>query len=228
MRNKFEGLHVLIHSGAGAERNPPVPTTELTEIIVNGGASFIQLRDKNVDDETLVRLGTQMIELFGSRNLNIPLIINDRVEVALALKDKYPKAQLGIHVGQSDMPATQVRELIGDQMMLGVSAATVHEAVKAEQDGADYVGVGPVFKTVSKQDAVEPIGLQGLQEIRDRVSIPVVVIGGINEHNARNVIESGADGIAVIGAVLRAEDPGQASQTLSKILKTPTFTNRYT
>lgn len=176
---------------------------------IEGGASVIQLRDKNIDDEAMITLGKNIMVLTKGK---IPLIVNDRVNVALAIGAQ------GIHVGQDDIPARQVKKIIGNSMMLGVSANTVSEAKKAELDGADYIGAGPVFQTSTKLDADPVIGLHGLRKIKESVSIPVVGIGGINAKNAKDVIKI-ADGIAVVSAVMAAKDPKKATQNLSEIIK---------
>jgi thiamine-phosphate pyrophosphorylase len=214
------GLHVLIDSEAGAERIPPIPTIELTEMIVDGGALYIQLRDKHVDDVTMVDLAMQMMNLFEKIGRDIPLVINDRVEVALELRRRGVEGQLGIHVGQNDMRASEVKEKIeGQNILLGVSASTVEEAIKAQKDGANYIGVGPIYETKNKTDAVKPIGIEGLKTIREAVSIPIVAIGGISLKNIKEVMKAGIDGIAVIGAVLTAINPQQATRELAGFIK---------
>jgi len=159
-------------------------------------------------DETMIVLGKKILELTAGR---VPFIVNDRVNVALAIGAD------GVHVGQSDMPAVEVRRLIGPDKILGVSVSTAAQAIKAQEDGADYLGVGPVFPTQTKTDADPPIGLSVLAEIRKAVSLPIIAIGGINQSNARKVMQF-ANGIAVIGAVMSAKDPLQATRNLAIIL----------
>ena len=143
----------------------------------------------------------------------MPLIVNDRLDVALAIKAE------GVHVGQDDMPATLTRNLMGQKGIVGVSATNLQEAIQAEEDGADYLGVGPIFATPTKPDAAPPMGLEGLAEVCRRVSIPVVAIGGINEHNAAAVIEAGADGVAVVSAVVAAPDVAAAARRLREVVE---------
>lgn len=176
---------------------------------IGGGATVIQLRDKNADYEEMVASGRELIRVAGGK---IPVIVNDDIEVAMAIGAQ------GVHVGQKDMPAKNAREKIGDEMVLGVSAGSVEEAIKAEQDGADYIGAGPVFPTSTKLDADPCIGLDGLRNIKASVSIPVVAIGGISAKNAGEVLKV-ADGIAVVSAVMAADDPRQAAEGLLKIVK---------
>lgn len=180
--------------------------TDLIRAALAGGATAIQLRDKEVSTREMIRLGQALHEI--TRAAGVPLIVNDRVDVALALDAE------GVHVGQDDMPASLARRLIGSERILGVSAGTVEEARRAEQEGADYLGVGDVFGTPSKSDAGAPIGVAGLQEIVRAVSIPVVAIGGITVENVGTIAETGAAGVAVISAVLGAADPESATRLL--------------
>ena len=140
-------------------------------------------------------------------------IVNDRVDVALAVDAD------GVHVGQDDMPADLVRRLIGPDKVLGVSAATPAEAIKARADGADYLGVGAIYATNSKADAGMPTGPALLKRIREVVDLPLVAIGGLNVHNAAEAVEFGADGVAVISAVVSAPDIRQATQVLKAVVE---------
>ncbi len=198
------GLHVL----TDRQLLEPRSVIEVIAMVIEGGASAIQLRDKNTSDEEMIDLGKKILKLTIGR---VPFIVNDRVRVALAIGAD------GIHVGQKDMPADQVRKLIGPDMILGVSASTIAQAIKAQEDGADYLGVGPIFSTRTKTDADPPIGLDGLSDIRNAVSLPIIAIGGIKKRNAPQVMQF-ADGIAVISAVLRAGDPLQATRELAIII----------
>jgi thiamine-phosphate pyrophosphorylase len=201
---EIKGLHVITDS----EIAKPRSLIEVIKQSIAGGATVIQLRDKTASDEDMIALGREILKLTSG---NIPLIINDRIKVALALNAQ------GIHVGQSDLPARQVRNLISPEMILGVSALTADQAVKAQEDGADYLGVGPIFPTSSKPDADPAIGLAGLIKIKNAVRIPIIAIGGINKANALEVMRY-AEGIAVISAVMGAENPFKASQELSVII----------
>jgi thiamine-phosphate pyrophosphorylase len=213
----LNGVNVLVHGTARKEHNTPPPTIQLTQGLTENGKTFIQLRDKGMSDEAMTSWGLQMRKALDPK---IPLIINDRVAVAMAIRDSGIEGQIGLHVGQSDTPASEVRRLIGDDMILGVSASTVEQAIQAKKDGADYLGVGPLFPTKNKDDADPPIGLRGLAEIRAAVEdIPIIAIGGINEDNVAAVMRYGANGVAVIGAVLGADDPKLAADTLANIVK---------
>lgn len=179
---------------------------EVVRAAVRGGATLVQLREKNASTRAMVELGQELRGL--TRKAGVPLIVNDRVDVALAADAD------GVHVGQDDMPATLARRIIGPNMILGVSATSFEEALRAEQDGADYLGVGPIFATGSKADAAPPMGLDGLSAVATRVSIPIVAIGGISLQNVDAVVEAGADGIAIISAVVGAPDVEQAARLL--------------
>jgi thiamine-phosphate pyrophosphorylase len=186
---------------------------ETTRAALRGGATAVQLRNKSGDTGAMLTLGRSLLEL--TRAAGTPLIVNDRVDVALALDAD------GLHVGQDDLPARLARQLIGPERILGVSVGTVDEAKQAERDGADYLGAGDVFGTLSKPDAGPPIGLSGLAEIARAVTIPVVAIGGINEANAASVIEAGAAGVAVISAVTDSLNPEDAARRFHETLNLP-------
>lgn len=184
---------------------------EVAQAAIEGGASIIQFRDKEMSTRQLVETARKIKEL--TDEASIPLIINDRLDVALAVDAD------GVHVGQDDMPAALARQLIGPHKILGVSASTVEEALQAEREGADYVSASPVFTTPTKPDAPPPTGLEGLRAIVEAVNLPVIAIGGINEKNAAEVIEAGAQGIAVISAVISAPDIVAAARHLRETVE---------
>ncbi|MGB5931814.1 MAG: thiamine phosphate synthase [Anaerolineae bacterium] len=184
---------------------------EVAQATIEGGASIIQFRDKQMSTRQLVETARKIKEL--TDEASIPLIINDRLDVALAVDAD------GVHVGQDDMPAALARQLIGPHKILGVSASTVEEALQAEREGADYVSASPVFTTPTKPDAPPPTGLEGLKAIVEAVNLPVIAIGGINEKNAAEVIEAGAQGIAVISAVISAPDIVAAARYLRETVE---------
>lgn len=177
---------------------------------IEGGATLIQYREKNASTRRMITEAAQLRDLCHQHG--IPFIVNDRVDVALAVDAD------GVHVGQEDMPAAIARELIGDAKLLGVSAENLEQAHKAIKDGADYLGVGTIFQTATKSDAGKPIGLDNLEKIVRISSIPIVAIGGINKSNAAEVIRSGANGIAVISAVVGADNIEQATRELIAIV----------
>ncbi len=184
---------------------------EMTAAALAGGATVVQLRDKEATTRQLVDAASRMLPL--TRRVGVPLIINDRVDVALAVDAD------GAHVGQDDLPAAIARRLLGSGKFLGVSAGTEAEAVAAERDGADYVGVGPVFPALAKADAGPPIGVEALAEIVRAVRIPVVAIGGILHEHAPAMIRAGAAGVAVINAVLVESDIAAATHRLVEVIR---------
>lgn len=175
---------------------------------IEGGVTFVQLREKNLDNESFVKEAIEIQSL--CRNHNIPFIINDNVEIAKKINAD------GVHVGQRDMEAGNVRKLIGEDKILGVSAQTVEQAVLAEKQGADYLGVGAIFPTGSKADA-DDVSYDTLKNICSAVKIPVVAIGGINADNVSELEHSGISGIAVISAIFAADDIKAAAEKLKKL-----------
>lgn len=173
---------------------------------IEGGATAIQLRDKEASTKELVEAGLALRKFTWGKG--VTFIVNDRVDVALAVEAD------GVHLGQDDMPIRLARKLMGPERIVGASAGNVEEAIRAEREDADYLGVGSVFATGTKPDAGPPIGLAGLKEIVRAVHIPVVAIGGINEDNAGEVIRAGADGVAVISAVVGAPHVAEAAKRL--------------
>lgn len=175
------------------------------ELAIKGGATFVQLREKNADEDEFLELALKVQKV--CRAYRVPFVINDNVELAKKIDAD------GVHVGQEDMNALDVRKLIGSKKILGVSASTVSEALLAEKQGADYLGVGAVFATNSKDDA-ESVSHQALKEICDAVKIPVVAIGGISLNNVDELKGSGIAGISVISAIFGAADIEEASKKL--------------
>jgi len=178
---------------------------------IAGGATIVQYREKDAAASEMIEVAGRLHRI--TKAVGIPLIINDRLDVALAVDAE------GVHVGQDDMNATYARKIIGDSKLLGVSVKTVKEALAAVREGADYLGVGDIFGTATKKDAGEPIGLKMLKKIADRVNIPVVGIGGITKVNAGSVMESGADGVAVISAIIGKPDPEKEARELMGIVR---------
>ncbi|MBQ6550199.1 MAG: thiamine phosphate synthase [Lachnospiraceae bacterium] len=183
---------------------------EVVEEALSGGATTVQLREKELDDPAFLDEALALTALCG--RYNVPLIINDNVDVAVKCGAQ------GVHIGQHDMPAAEVRKMIGPELILGVSAQTVEQAVQAEKDGADYLGVGAVFSTSTKLDA-EDVSFETLRAICDAVSIPVVAIGGITKDNIAKLAGSGIDGIAVVSAIFAAPDVRKASEELREIVR---------
>lgn len=185
---------------------------QVVSAAVEGGVSVVQIREKECGAAEFLVLACRLRACL--ENAGVPLVVNDRVDVALAC------GAAGVHVGQEDLPCAVVRRLIGDSMLLGVSVATAGQAVAAEKAGADYVSVSPVFPTPTKPDVSDAVGLEGLTEIRRAVRLPVVAIGGINAANAPQVIRAGADGVCVVSAIVAAPDPRRAASELRSAVAT--------
>lgn len=181
---------------------------EIIEEAIKGGTTVVQIREKEGETLDFYNLALKVKEI--TSKYNVPLIVNDRIDVALAIKSE------GVHIGQTDMPADVARSLIGDEMILGVSASTVEEARKAEKDGADYIGTGAVFPTATKDDAPS-ITKDDLKEVTGSINIPTVAIGGITLENANELAGTGIAGISVVSAIMNSKDPKIASENLLKI-----------
>jgi thiamine-phosphate pyrophosphorylase len=203
-------LRLMLHVLTDRELSRGRSTLAVVEAALNGGATVIQLRDKTSSTRQLIEDGQALREL--TRRRDALLIVNDRIDVALAIKAD------GVHVGQDDMPARIARRMIGPDRILGVSIGTSKEARAAIADGADYLGIGPIYTTRSKRDAGLPVGLNLLHELVHDHSIPLVAIGGINRANTREIVQSGATGIAVISAVVSADDITQATRDLIRAI----------
>ena len=181
---------------------------EQVEAALKGGATFVPLRENELDDATFLAEAIEIQAL--CKRYNVPFVINDNVEIARKMNAD------GVHVGQRDMEAGNVRALLGEDKILGVSAQTVEQAILAEARGADYLGVGAVFHTGSKAEA-DDVSHETLKAICDAVSIPVVAIGGIGRYNVLELSGSGICGIAVISAIFAAEDITSATAELKAL-----------
>jgi thiamine-phosphate pyrophosphorylase len=176
------------------------------EDALKGGVTLLQLREKDISSLDFYNIAIKLKQI--SDAYNVPLIINDRLDIALAADAD------GLHIGQEDIPIAEARRLLGPKKILGYSVSNVKEAVYGEKNGADYLGAGPVYITGSKSDAGAPIGPEGIKCIKESISIPVVGIGGIGIDNIDEVRHSGVDGISVISAILGKEDIEGASRKL--------------
>lgn len=184
--------------------------TSVCKSVLENGATFLQIREKDLDEETFEQEAAVLKKL--CEVYHIPFVVNDSVEIALHIDAD------GVHVGQSDIKGRDIRSMIGNEKILGISAGTVEEAVSAEKAGADYIGVGAVFDTSTKKNA-RNLTVENLKEISESVSIPVVAIGGITASNIMELSNSGVDGIAVVSAIFAAENPGEATAKLLKLSK---------
>lgn len=180
----------------------------IIEEAIKGGTSIVQLREKTASTKDFYQLALKVKEI--TSKYGVPLLINDRIDIAIAVDSE------GVHIGQDDMPADIARKIIGEDKILGVSASTVEEAKKAQEDGADYIGSGAVFPTATKDDA-DSVSREELKEIVDSIDIPVVAIGGITLDNASLLKDSGIAGFSVVSAIMSADNPKEASQRLRDI-----------
>lgn len=182
--------------------------TEAVEQAILGGCTMIQLREKALSSLEFYNQAVAVKQV--TDKYHIPLIINDRIDIAMAVQ------ATGVHIGQHDLPAAAVRKVIGENMLLGVSASSIAEAIQAQQDGADYLGVGAMFPTGTKTDA-DSVSMEELQKIRTAVSLPIVVIGGINKGNAGRFKPMGIDGLAVVSAIIAQSDIKAAAAELKDL-----------
>lgn len=189
-------------------------TVDIVRDAIAGGIDVVQLREKETTARFRYELGLELREL--TAEADVDLIVNDRVDIARAIDAD------GVHIGQSDLSVDVVRDLLGPEAIVGCSTATLEEASQAEAAGADYLGVGTVYGTTSKDVAEykDGVGPERIAEIVDAVSIPVVGIGGITADNAGPVVEAGAAGVAVISEITAAEDPRAATEALAETVET--------
>ncbi|MFB6236656.1 MAG: thiamine phosphate synthase [Halopenitus sp.] len=187
-------------------------TEAVVEAALDGGVDAVQLREKDLDARTRYHIGERLREL--TTEADAALIVNDRIDLAAAVDAD------GVHLGQSDLPVEVAREQLGDDAIVGCSTSTVREAEIAEAAGADYLGVGAVYGTSSKDvdAAKDGIGTDRIRATAEAVDIPVIGIGGIGPSNAAPVVEAGATGVAVISAITAAEDPEAAAAELSEVV----------
>lgn len=179
--------------------------TKVCKEVLENGATFLQIREKDLDEETFEEEAKALKEL--CEKYHVPFVVNDNVDIALEIDAD------GVHVGQSDIKGRDIRSILGPDKILGISAGTVEEAVAAEKAGADYIGVGAVFGTSTKKDA-RNLSVEKLREISKAVTIPVVAIGGINKSNLMDLSGSAVHGVAVVSAIFAAEDVGKATAEL--------------
>ncbi len=175
------------------------------EDVLKAGATFIQLREKNADYEHILKLAKEIKAL--TDKYDVPFVIDDNIDVAVAVDAD------GVHVGQSDTEAKKAREILGENKIVGVSAGNLKEALEAEKNGADYIGIGAMFHTDTKKDHTN-ITFEEAKKITEAVNIPVVAIGGINKNNILELKGTGVDGVAVISAIFAQDDRYKAAKEL--------------
>jgi len=181
------------------------------ETVLEAGVKAIQLREKDMPTRELLDMAYWMREL--TNEYGAKFFVNDRVDIALAVKAD------GVHLGRKSIPAHAVREISGDKLLIGISTHSVEEAVQAEKEGADFITLGPIYKTPSKLRYGTPIGVDTLKKVKSLSSLPVFAVGGIKIEKVKEVMDAGADGIALISAILSAEDKGKTTEEFLRLLK---------
>ncbi|HOW86890.1 MAG TPA: thiamine phosphate synthase [Candidatus Aminicenantes bacterium] len=197
-------LYLVADAGYAAGRD----LAGLVDAAVDGGVTIVQLRAKSLGGAAFAALASDVAARLARRG--VPLLINDRVDVALAC------GAAGVHLGQDDLPVAAARRLLGPRGIIGLSVNTAEEARRAERDGADYVGAGPAFATSTKQTELAVLGPAGIGRIKAAVRLPVVAIGGIGAAGAAEMAAAGADGVAVVSAILGAPDARRAAEELKR------------
>ncbi len=207
MINKFDfSLYLVTDRKIIGNRN----ILDIVSASIKGGVTAIQLREKDCSTREFIQIAREIKKLLT--DLNIPLIINDRVDIAQLIKAD------GVHIGQSDMDYTDARSLLGYNAIIGVSVENKTQALTAISSDVDYISISPVFTTPTKPEAKDFWGIEGLKEIRKLTNKYLVAIGGINETNIYEVLQAGADGIAVVSAICAAKDPENAAKALKNII----------
>ncbi len=206
LQNIDYSLYLVTDRGLARGRT----TLEIVSAAVHGGTTVVQLREKDCSTRDFIEQALAIKEFLTDHG--VPLIINDRVDVAQAVEAD------GVHLGQTDMPLGAAKKILGDSMIIGISAESLQDAIEAQKGGADYLGVSPIYATPTKTDTAPPFGLEGLREIRKAVRLPLVGIGGLKRDNAAEVIRNGADGVAVVSAIVAADDPQAAAEVLKQII----------
>ena len=204
---KISGLYLVTDRDLCLGR----PLEEVVLQCVRGGVTMVQLREKDLPTREFVDEALRIKEILAPHN--VPLIINDRLDVAMAVRAE------GVHVGQEDMPYEMARELLGPEAIIGLSVENESQVLEAEGYDADYLGVSPIFETPTKTDTRGSWGLSGLAWVRKNSRHNLVAIGGLNETNIAGVVRSGADGIAVVSALCSAPDPEATARNLSLLIK---------
>lgn len=203
---KLSGLYVIVD-----KRIVPISLTKISRIIIEAGVSIIQLRCKNTSLRNFLKEAKLLRKL--TKEKNMVFIINDSVEIAQAVDAE------GVHLGDEDMPISIARKILGVNKIIGASVSTPFSAEKAEKEGANYLGVGAIFETSTKENAGEPKGVEIIRKIKRKVNIPVFAIGGINRNNLKEVLKSGADGVCISSAILLAKNPYEETKKIIKLIQ---------
>lgn len=206
MNNPDLSLYLVTDRGLSKGRSHEF----IVEQAIRGGVSIVQLREKDISSREFYQLALSLKECLS--DFQIPLIINDRLDIALAVGAD------GLHIGQSDLPYAVARDLMGKNKIIGLSVENIEQARQANELDVDYIGLSPVFSTLTKSDINTPLGLDGIREIAGFTRHKMVAIGGINTKNAADILRCGADGIAVVSAIVSHENPQLASRELRNII----------
>lgn len=185
--------------------------TSVVEEAVKGGVTMVQLREKDCSSKEFYDLAIELKQILTP--YNVPLIINDRLDIALACDAE------GLHIGQSDLPYDIARKLLGKSKIIGLSVENIEDAIEANKLDVDYIGISPVFSTPTKTDTKQALGIEGVRAIASISKHPCVGIGGININNAKEIIAAGANGVSVVSAIVSAENPQLAAKNLIDIIK---------
>jgi len=206
MQPKNWKLYVIIDKDVAKSKD----IAKVAEAAIKGGADVIQLRDKTSTDREIVKAALAIRGI--TRSHKIPFIINDRVDIVITADAD------GVHLGQDDLPVNAARAIIGKNKLIGVSTHSLEQAIKAQEDGADYIGTGPVYATPAKP-AHNPLGVGLLKEIKEKIDIPFVAIGGINKDNINLVLRSGASAVCVARSAIDTDDVENATKLLKTAIK---------
>ncbi|NOS35076.1 MAG: thiamine phosphate synthase [Deltaproteobacteria bacterium] len=186
---------------------------DVVEMALKGGVGAVQLREKDLSARELMEVGSELREV--TRRYGARFLINDRVDIALALDCD------GVHLGQRGISPRDARKLLGKRGLIGVSTHGIEEARRAEEEGADFITLGPIFHTPSKAQYGDPIGVEQIGCVKREISLPIFALGGIREERVREVMDGGADGIGMISVILAAKEPSEAAASLVRALATP-------
>lgn len=206
MKHKIEGLQLIINTD-------PAPSYSYLDLALKallGGVNSIQFRHKGIYDRETYSIVYQLTEICC--RFSVPLIVNDRVDIVLSIQ------AAGVHLGQTDLPIQAARKLLGNEKIIGGTASNLEQAKQAEMDGADYIGFGHIYPTKTKIKHDPPVGLAALEQVCKHISIPVLAIGGIKEHNLDDVCSTGVSGIALVSAISSSSDPLSQTQKFKKIM----------
>jgi thiamine-phosphate pyrophosphorylase len=202
-------LRICLVTDRGLARGRPL--VDIAAAAARGGATMVQLREKDAATRAFVEEARALKSLLAP--LGIPLVVNDRVDIALAVDAD------GVHVGQSDMPVEQARRLLGAGKIVGLSITSETEILHPDAAAADYLGVGPIYPQSTKNDAAPALGVEGLRRLRALTQTPVIAIGGLTPENSDDVLANGAEGLAIVSAIVGADDPEAATRAFARLFR---------